>query len=205
MNGQEKKACAPSLRGVNDSEISSSCQRAGKMPFTISVVGSHVGLVRIVGMLEPDEMPVYKQMYSAMYDKMDRFIIVFDTREMAIPSLQLFAEKVNLLSKLKHRTCSQVMGAVVLTEFDLIKTLVSEILKMSGQAAPFAIVTSVSSCITQIRQWITIANGKTPPGMEHLLLKFSENAPASSAALLVLRFLQFMRHFLSYYYVHGNR
>jgi len=175
------------------------------MPFTISVIGSQVGLLRVVGTLEASEMPAYKQMYTSLYNQMSRFIIIYDTREMDIPSLQLFKEKVNLVSKLKHRTCSQVMGVIVLTEFDFIKTLVSEIMRMSGQAAPFAIVTSVPSCIAKLRHWITIANGKTPPGMEHLVPKFSENPPASSAALLVLRFLQFTRHFLSYYYVHQGR
>jgi len=175
--------------------------------FSIRKVHSRVAIVSFHSCPDEFEWKAYETCYKEMFDTMHHFILIFDTRNLGLPSIFIVQQKAKLLLSLKHRTLSQVMGVMVLTEYDFIKDLVLMIIKAGGQAAPFAIVTSVAECVQQTLDWVRILHFKRVPERPGSALSLLSQKPvswrqaghASSAGIIVWRFMMFMRHFVRFY------
>ena len=168
------------------------------MPFRIEAVNDEVVVVKFFDTLSSSEIVAYRKAYQDMYRTRRRFVLVFDTRELSMPTPELFQTKVDLVFNLKHRTLAQVMGVIILTEYELIQHLVMQLIQAGGQAAPFAVVTTVQECARLAVDWLELIHGRTPAAIAACRPLFSETEPAVLVSLLACKFIMFMRHFIRF-------
>jgi hypothetical protein len=168
------------------------------MPFQIKAVNDEVVVVTFYETLSSLEIQAYKKAYKDMYHSRRRFVLVFDTRQLSMPTPELFQTKVDLIFNFKHHSLAQVIGAVILTDYDFIKHLVMQISKAGGQAAPLAVVTTVQECAHLTADWLELIHGRTPAAIAACRPLFSKTEPAAVMALLVCKFIMFMRHFIRF-------
>jgi len=168
------------------------------MPFQIQKLSKQAMIVTINGILAGPELDRYCSEYVAMYDAMDRFVLILDIRGMDFPSVEMFTRKKTLSSNLKHRTISQVMGIVVFVEYEILKELAIALVKAGGQAAPLSIVSRLSDCVQTVADWIQIMHRQTPASIRSCKLLYKHTPPAAIVSILVMRFIMFMRHFIRY-------
>jgi len=162
-------------------------------------------VVTIEGSMVGPEIARYAAEYEAMYDTLDRFVVIMDIRRIDFPSADMFNVQKNLLTKLKHRSVSQVMGAVVFTEYESVKELIMALVKAGGQAAPFSIVTTVPECVHTVANWVQLIHRQTPTSTKNTGPLFVKTDPATIVAILVFRFIMFMRHFIRFEFTGRTR
>lgn len=146
----------------------------------------------------------YEQAYLSLYRSFPTFIILFDTRNIDFPSLDVIQNVKALLQRLKHRTVSQVPAVIVLTQFQLIKELVLTVIKAGGQAAPFFISTDPDQVVQYAADVATFSSGKNVPRWWQTrpgLVSIRDAGTATILALVLQQFVIFSRHFVRLYFL----
>jgi hypothetical protein len=168
------------------------------MPFRIEAVNDEVVVITFYETLSSSEILAYRKAYRDMYHSRQRFVLVFDTRQLSMPTPELFQTKLDLIFNFKHHSLAQVMGAIILTDYEFIKHLVMQLCKAGGQAAPLSVVTTVQECASLAADWVELIHGRTPASIALQRPLFSKTEPAVVMALLVCKFIMFMRHFIRF-------
>ena len=140
---------------------------------------------------------LYEQSYRKLYSLYKRFAIVFDGRQMGLPGVDIIVKKLALLKSLKHRSVGQLATAIVLTEYDIIKSLVSQLVQAGGQAAPFEITTGIHDAANLVGCTLEIQAGRKPREQAAGALTFRDLHSSAIVALFLLKLARFSRHILA--------
>jgi hypothetical protein len=184
------------------------------MPFSVSkaVAGrgsncTSVMLVTLSGSVTPTEWQEYQTAYKRMYAETKSFVLVFDARGVTIPDISIVQSKLQLLQQCKHMTVRQVAAVVVVTEYPLIQSLVSTLVRAGGQAAPFKITTSTAEAAAAVADYVQARAGEVVASYKVTQthgVTFGQIDGAAIASLVLLRFVLFQRHFVRQYILKNN-
>jgi hypothetical protein len=141
------------------------------------------------------EWTYYETAYRKMYTHHKRLIMVFDARAISVPPTDLIMRKMNMTQSLKHLTCIQIAGTIVITKYDVIRVLVNAIVKAGGQASPFHITTDIEEGANCVQDILLASNGCHLENGTHTL-RMNQVDKATLMCLAILKFIPSMRHFL---------
>jgi len=159
--------------------------------------GVYVVVYTFEGMPHGAAMDDYERAYLSMFEQYPRSVVVFDTRRIDLPTPEVLLRKLSLLKLVKHRAVCQTLANIVLTDFPLVKQLVMRLAKAGGQTAPFYVCDSPDEVADTVSAACVRYAGRTVPGTPAGGLRFKDLDPAATTALVLVRFVSFMRHFLS--------
>jgi hypothetical protein len=145
-----------------------------------------------------DTWQKYQQTFLRLYDKYPHFIVVFDLRNMGMPSLSVIDEKRKLLMKLKPRTCRQLLAAIVITSYEPVRDVIMALVSAAGQAAPFYAFTDpalAAEKAAQLAHLIKGTRGCCVPANPKALT-WGRASPGLKYALVLMVFGRCIRHFL---------
>jgi len=158
--------------------------------------GLSVVLITVTGMVDEETWPAYRAAYLSAYHILHRFIIVFDVRDVSMPAGMLISQKREMIMGLKPWTVARVVGVCLLTDSEVIHLLVNTLVKAGGQAAPFAIFTSVD----EIATWAAVAaegfmGHPVHADVSPAPVLFGDLDGAMLYSLVLQKFINFMKHF----------
>ena len=162
-----------------------------------------VAVVSFKGLPSDGDWVLYERAYLSLYRDHNKFIIIFDTRNIDFPTLDVIQNKKVLLQTLKHRTVGQVPAVLVLTQFDIIKQLVLTVIRAGGQAAPFFISTLPEDVVQYATDVATAVSGRNVPHWWRTrpgLVSIGDTDRAVILALVLQQLITFSRHFVRYYF-----
>jgi hypothetical protein len=102
-----------------------------------------------------------------------------------------------LLTDLKADTCRRMMAAIILTDYDAIRDIVTVIAKASGQASLFYAVSSVADAVETATQLVCVINGVPRPLSSPDALTWGDLSHTNMYALLLCSFLRVAKHFIA--------
>ncbi len=140
----------------------------------------------------------YQQTYLRLYEKYPHFVVVFDLRNMGMPSLKLIDEKRRLLMKLKPRTCRQMLAAIVITSYEPIRNIILALVSAAGQAAPFYAYTDPRQAAEKAARLAHLIKGTKyfMSPVNPKALTWGKASAAVKTALVIMVFARSIRHFL---------
>lgn len=171
------------------------------MFFSIQTPHPNISVIRFHGTFKEEWWPAYERAYLELYEKHDRATIVFDLRAISIDTLSsifpFIMLKKNLMMSLKARTCRMLLAAVILTEHDIVRDLVMQLVKLSGQASLFYAFSNVELATATVARLVAVMNNRRIPQSDPPLLRWKDVSRTHIALLLVAYFIRICRHFLA--------
>ena len=177
---------------------------AASNAFTQTVVRFHgLSTVAVVYSFGPDidaNIDAYEAAYRAAYATYSKFVIVFDARFLGcVPSANTRERKLDLTSSLKWQTTFKVPFVGVLVSNELFASIISELLRARGQAAPLLLTHSADSLARHVVRAAVLSDGRA--------VRDDAFAKASATTLFaagyqtvflctLVLYLKFMRHHL---------
>ena len=165
--------------------------------FTIEVVDDCAVIVRPEADFRMEDWPKYVAAYTNVYDTYDHFVLVFDLQKVTLPPVELITKKLDLVKRMRPRTTRQVAGVVVLTPFEVICKIVTQLMVMNGQVSPCYIVSDPREAARAIARMGSLVQNR--PGCdpaEVRTLRLGELPFGAFVGLIVLTFLRMQTYYL---------
>lgn len=161
---------------------------AASPPFSIQTVGQCVVVLRMWAIPSEAAFPLLAQAYTRLYDKYAHLVVVFDLRGSEVPPLWFLNRVKDLLLGMKHRTCRQLLGAVVLPHHAVVRDIITSLVEASGQVAPFYVYLEPEKVARKAAQLGLLINGV--PGVVHAPgnRTFGELSTTALCALMTVLF-----------------
>ena len=161
-----------------------------------STLPSAIVLITIERLPESDAAwSAYESAYRAMFAQHASIVLVFDTRRIGLPSLQLIMRKRALMAEMKPLTVGIVSKVIILTAHALVRDLVAALLKAGGQTAPFYIATDPAAAIDQVLDMAQILTGAPLPHTPGQLTR-ADVGDAAMCSLVCIWFLLIGKHYM---------
>ena len=169
--------------------------------FFIQTIHPNISVLKFQGGFRQEWWPDYERAYRELYEKHTRATIVFDLRDVSLETMSTILPfimlKKALMMSLKPRTCRMLLAAVILTKHDLVRDLVLQIVKLSGQASLFYAFSDVGEAVTTVARLVAVMNNRRIARSSPPLLRWKDVSHTHIALLLVAYFIRISRHFLA--------
>lgn len=180
--------------------------------YSIKEPHSNVTIVTYHGGFDESRWEAYERDFRAIYSRRQatntRGALVFDVRDISItdmPSIVKFVVlKKDLLVSLKADTCRYFLAAIVLTPYEIIKDIVVNIVRISGQASLFYAFSSDEETLETVDRLVRVINNQTLPKSHPSALSWRNVPPGGITCLLLCFFLRISRHFLARRLIHAT-
>jgi hypothetical protein len=173
---------------------------------SLDVCKGHVAVVRITGQPTAAEWPQYEQQVLRMYNTRGRFVLVYDLRDMGMPSFDIIARQRRLLQRLKPWTCRKMLGVVVLTASESMRDIIAALVRAAGQASPFYTCCSVQELLPIVLRLSAILRGgrgrraaAVPASMPPRPAWAAVNT-AGLAGIVLMLFIRCARHLIALHF-----